>query len=217
VAHVVDVLPVFEIMAPIHFRPQHQSSVKNHILSGITLIPWLKIIFNRWKVIEWKTYWPRLLFLTFLSVFNTFLSMFDYIFYGSKIKEAKLNDSPVFILGHPRTGTTLLHNLLSLDPMFAFANTFHVGFPSSFLCMEKFKGIMSPLIDSTRPMDNMTLNFDVPQEDELATNVSLLFLELTTVAFCRSQPVHAPCLHATGGWYVCFSHRPAGIPVAILL
>lgn len=38
-----------------------------------------------------------------------------------------LHPSPVFVLGHPRTGTTHLHNLLSCDPRFAFATTFHAG------------------------------------------------------------------------------------------
>ena len=40
---------------------------------------------------------------------------------------------PVFILGHPRTGTTHLHNLLCKDDRFAYATTFSVGFPSGFL------------------------------------------------------------------------------------
>ena len=32
-------------------------------------------------------------------------------------------------------------------------------------------GILSGMIDKKRPMDNMALSFDTPQEDELATNV----------------------------------------------
>ena len=52
----------------------------------------------------------------------------------------ELNDEPVFVLGHPRTGTTHLHNLLSKDPRFAYANTFQVGFPSSFLEHGKYGG-----------------------------------------------------------------------------
>lgn len=39
-------------------------------------------------------------------------SILDWLFYGKAYAEAVINDSPVFILGHPRTGTTLLHNLL---------------------------------------------------------------------------------------------------------
>ena len=49
--------------------------------------------------------------------------------------------------------------------------TFQVGFPSTFLCLDRVKSLLAPMLDSTRPMDNMPLDFDLPQEDELATNV----------------------------------------------
>lgn len=51
------------------------------------------------------------------------------------------------------------------------AGTFQVGFPSTFLSLERFKPALAPMLDPTRPMDNMALDFDLPQEDELATNV----------------------------------------------
>ena len=86
-----------------------------------------------------------------------------------------LNDDqpPVFILGHPRTGTTLLHSLLALDEeRFAICDTFMVGFPHCFLWFEKAgKYLFADLLSSTRPMDNMQLHFDLPQEDELGTNL----------------------------------------------
>ena len=47
--------------------------------------------------------------------------------YGRKVAQQPLHPEPVFILGHPRTGTTHLHNLLAMDPRFAYANTFQVG------------------------------------------------------------------------------------------
>jgi hypothetical protein len=37
------------------------------------------------------------------------------IFWRSAVREAVINPRPVFVLGHPRTGTTLLHTLLALD------------------------------------------------------------------------------------------------------
>ena len=89
------------------------------------------------------------------------------------IQSTVINDSPVFILGHPRTGTTLLHGLLALDDdEFIYCSTFCAGFPSSFLWFERFgKRCFAGVIDETRPMDNVKLDFDLPQEDELAVNV----------------------------------------------
>ena len=63
----------------------------------------------------------------------------------------------MFILGHPRTGTTHLFNLLSLDSKFAYTNTFQAGFPSGFLLLERFKVYLKNVVDNKRPMDNMAL------------------------------------------------------------
>jgi len=43
------------------------------------------------------------------------------------IAQQQLHSQPCFIMGHPRTGTTHLHNLLALDPAFSYANTFDAG------------------------------------------------------------------------------------------
>ena len=102
---------------------------------------------------------------------NTVGALCDTLIYGNAIKSQQLNDEPVFILGHPRTGTTHLHNLLSKDERFAFATTFSVGFPSSFLSMRLIAPVIGLIMDNKRPMDNMALAWDTPQEDELATNM----------------------------------------------
>ena len=47
-----------------------------------------------------------------------------------------------------------------------------VGFPHCFLWFEKLgKLLFKGILDETRPMDNMRLHFDLPQEDELGTNL----------------------------------------------
>lgn len=53
---------------------------------------------------------------------------------------------------------------------FAYATTFHCGFPAAFLWLERagLKRLLAPLIDDTRPMDAMPLSFDTPCEDEIA-------------------------------------------------
>lgn len=150
---------------------KHEWSVSNHMLSGITFGSWIKLLYRNRKDIQWIRYFHRILFLTIMSTFNSLCALPDTIFYGRQIQKQEINKRPVFILGHPRTGTTHLHNLLSLDKQFIFCNTFQVGFPSSFLTGESLgKILLSPLISKTRPMDNMTLTFDIPQEDELASS-----------------------------------------------
>ena len=154
----------------IDHRPRDFWSVKNHPLSGITTPQWIKLVYVHGRDIDWFTYWPRLLFLTFMSFLNTFTALCDFVAYGRAVARQELNDEPVFVLGHPRTGTTHLHNLLSKDERFAFASTFSVGFPSSFLCLRKIAPAIGLIMDTTRPMDNMALAWNTPQEDELAVN-----------------------------------------------
>ncbi|GAB4821231.1 hypothetical protein N2152v2_008277 [Parachlorella kessleri] len=102
---------------------------------------------------------------------NSCVAALEAVLFSRLWARQPLNEEPVFILGHPRTGTTHLHNLLALDGRFAYATILQAGFPSSFLCCELFKGLLAPILDSTRPMDNMAISFDTPAEDELATNV----------------------------------------------
>ncbi|EFJ40116.1 hypothetical protein VOLCADRAFT_108333 [Volvox carteri f. nagariensis] len=111
------------------------------------------------------------LFLSIMAVINTLLSLFDWVLFSRAVSSQPLHPEPLFILGHPRSGTTHLHNLLATDPRFAFATTFHAGFPSSFLTLEPIRGLLTGLLERRRPMDNMALHWDLPAEDEIAVNV----------------------------------------------
>ena len=111
----------------------------------------------------------RVLSITLISIINSFLALVEVILYKDQISETKLPDDPIFIIGHPRTGTTLLHNLLSSDDSnFYYCNTFCAGFPSCFLWFEDIgKYLFSSIIEKTRPMDSMPLHFDLPQVNNI--------------------------------------------------
>jgi len=157
------------------FTRKHINSVKNNPMSGITLRAWLEVLWTHRRSIEWTTYWLRLLFLTTMAVLNTVLWAVEWALYAGRLRRTKVNPRPLFLLGHPRTGTTHLHNLLALDTeQFGVPSTFHVGFPSSFLFTQRYSWLLEPILDKTRPMDNVQLTFETPQEDELATNVRVV-------------------------------------------
>ncbi|XRB00671.1 sulfotransferase [Pycnococcus provasolii] len=148
------------------------SSLMNHPLSGITLLGLLRFVKRHRKLIDWQQYWRRLVFITAMSMFNTCLSVVETVLYGGRIHCTYINPRVVFVLGQPRSGTTHIHNLLSQDKeRFAVATTFDVGFPSSFLWTAGWLPfLLQGLLSETRPMDNMRLSWELPQEDELATN-----------------------------------------------
>jgi len=97
------------------------------------------------------------------------LAMAQHWSLGRSIANTTIQKPPVFILGHWRSGTTLLHEYLGLDPKFASPTTYQCFAPWHFLLTE---GIVTrfgnSLLPDRRPMDNMKAGWALPQEDEFA-------------------------------------------------
>jgi len=76
---------------------------------------------------------------------------------------------PVFILGHWRSGTTHLYNLLSRSSQFGYATPIETGLPWEFLTLGRFfRPLLKATIPRNRRIDNIPVNPDSPQEDEIA-------------------------------------------------
>ncbi|RCS41158.1 sulfotransferase [Bremerella cremea] len=100
------------------------------------------------------------------SVNNSICHQLQRLAFGTQIDNAKI-EAPIFILGHWRSGTTLLHELMSSDDRYATPNTIQCFAPNMFLIygrlIEKYFNFFMP---RNRPMDNMTMGWSKPQEDE---------------------------------------------------
>ncbi|MDX1386039.1 MAG: sulfotransferase [bacterium] len=73
----------------------------------------------------------------------------------------------MFIIGHWRTGTTLLHELLSLDERHVYPTYLHCFAPDYFLIFRSWVLFFAKnIMGSKRPMDQMKTGWDLPQEDE---------------------------------------------------
>lgn len=102
------------------------------------------------------------------SIVNSLLARYEEWRYGDAIRRMEFKP-PVFILGHWRSGTTLLHNLLALDSRFATPSLFDVLFPHTCLTSERFsRRPLSIFLPPTRFTDNVRFGLGVPYEDELA-------------------------------------------------
>ncbi len=113
--------------------------------------------------------WSRLALLPGMAVYNSLMSLVENIRFGRKLRETQIKQPPIFVLGHWRSGSTLLHNLITSDPQFSYVSLYQTMFPGHFLTTEWLGSkIASPLLPKTRPMDNMGIRFDLPQEDEFA-------------------------------------------------
>ncbi len=104
-----------------------------------------------------------------LSLLNSTLAVGQKILYGNKIRQLELKSPPVFIVGHWRSGTTLLHEYMIKDSRFTYCDTYDCYAPSHFLVSGSlFRPWVKYLLPKKRPMDNMEVGLDRPQEDEFA-------------------------------------------------
>ena len=85
------------------------------------------------------------------------------------LEHKELTNDPIFIIGHWRSGTTFVHNVLSKDKQFGYTTTYHTVFPNLVLWGQSFfKSAMSAAMPTKRPVDGMELGVDMPQEEEVA-------------------------------------------------
>ena len=135
---------------------------------GVTVSAWLKILnAGRWRIAPTRL--PMCGVVCGLAVSNSILAGWQKLTLGKKIRNAKLVDAPIFIVGHWRSGTTLLHEYMMRDDRFACSDTYDCFAPAHLLVSGPlFRPWVKYLMPKKRPMDNMAVGLDRPQEDEFA-------------------------------------------------
>jgi hypothetical protein len=114
-------------------------------------------------------YLPRIVYATTISSLMAPLRLKEHLQFEKKIQESEIQNHPLFILGHWRSGTTYLHNVLSLDPTLGYFSTFHASLPGIFLGNEsRIRSFVASSLPEKRPMDDVAMGPELPQEDEFA-------------------------------------------------
>ena len=114
-------------------------------------------------------YIPRYIYAVLLSSILSPFRLKERIIEHRHIQSITIDKDPLFIIGHWRSGTTYLHNVLSLDDSFGYCSTFHATLPHVFLQSENLlKPLLSASIPTKRPMDDVAMGPDLPQEEEYA-------------------------------------------------
>jgi LPS sulfotransferase NodH len=104
-----------------------------------------------------------------LTLFNSTMGTLSRWRYGHRVQGTRLTADPIFIVGHWRSGTTYLHELLSCDTRFATPTTYECFAANHFLFTRSWLPRLAWFImPSQRPMDNVRTGWDSPQEDEFA-------------------------------------------------
>ena len=138
---------------------------------------------NLWRLlwknggVSWKSS-PQLAVAFGSAVARFPLSLIEQLAYSSKLRHLQM-EPPIFIIGHWRSGTTHICNLLSKSSRFGFVTPVATGLPHDLLIIGKlFKPWLEKSIPTDRLIDRVKVQADSPQEDEfgIANMIPVSFL-----------------------------------------
>jgi len=131
---------------------------------------WLRILWNN-RDIDRK-YIPRALSVCIITFLTIPFRIYEQLRYGRIVRNTAIHPSPIFIVGHWRTGTTHLHNLLCQDKSLGHVSVFQVTAPGFCLVgdtiVKKPLAIFQKKLHPTREIDNIPLAMDNPEEEDVA-------------------------------------------------
>lgn len=141
-----------------------------HFLWGANLIVLLKTL--QQQRIE-RPYIGTFLKGVAFSLFNTPMKLHERWKYNKIADAVKIEKQPIFIIGHWRSGTTHLHNMMSTAPNIAYLSTLHALYPEA-LMHEPLRNNLRKMVEQampenyTRVQDNVKVGIDEPQEEEFS-------------------------------------------------
>lgn len=133
------------------------------------------------------------------ALFNSALGTLQDLLLSRALRRIPLAADPLFVIGHWRTGTTLLHELLALDPRHRCPTNYECFVPHHFLISQRWlKPCIRFVLPKNRLADDMPVEWDLPQEDEfglLALGAPSPYLDL---AFPNEPPQFDPAYTLAG-------------------
>jgi len=138
-----------------------------HALTGIAPGPWFQLLAQA-RTVERHSL-SDIAKISLRSLQGVPLALREARLTRARLAEHRVDPRPIFIVGHFRSGTTLLHDLLAHDGSFVYPTTFQVFFPRVFLTA---KALLKPAFERSLPPhrhgDHVPLTVDGPHEDEFA-------------------------------------------------
>ena len=142
-----------------------------HPLAGGSLINWLKLLQAN-KGID-NQYLLKGILISIGNIAGVPNRILEKVIFDRQIEKVSVK-SPIFIVGHWRSGTTYLHNLITQDDNLGYVSSLQTWTPEMFLGSRPIiQYILNGFLPENRPMDNIKLSSELPQEEEYALgNVS---------------------------------------------
>ena len=166
----------YSILAPRFWHGMKMGTLARLVLPNLHKVQW-----HRWFV---------LFAVSWYSVVNSFFYLLQQLFFGSKIRKHEIKNPPVFIVGHWRSGTTFLHDLMATDKAITYPSTLQTMLPNQFMVTGWLVGRCGFLIPDKRPQDNVATGWQKPQEDEFAIMNMGACSPYLRIAFPNNGPIH---------------------------
>lgn len=176
----------------------HKREWAPRVWEGTDVFTWMRMLKDNGFAVQFP-YWYIAAIVSANSVTNTVLGWIQKGWHGERVRNTVIEKAPVFVIGHWRTGTTLLHELLIRDPQFGFPDMQDCFNPHhALLTNQFFKRYFHFLLPDKRPMDNMPFGWERPQEDEFALALLGLPSTYTDFAFPNRPPINPGALDLSG-------------------
>jgi len=129
-----------------------------------------------WKYPVHPKYYPKVLGSYLLNFLNAPFRWYERKYIDPKIRLEKIEYPPVFIIGHWRSGTTHLHNLVTRNPEMAYVTTFQSLFPNNMVNRvgrKLFLLFLKLALPPTRIADSVELSPEYPEEEEFTLGMKV--------------------------------------------
>jgi LPS sulfotransferase NodH len=170
------------------FKHRREGGWMLYFWHGMGLLTWVRLL-RRGRFDITLNCLPNILTVTLVAPLNSLLYFASEALHGRRAERQPIEPPPIFVIGHWRSGTTLLHELLACDPAHGYPTTYQCFFPNHFLLTEgAARRWFNILLPKKRPMDNLSVGVERPQEDEFA----FANLGIGTPYISLAWPRHGP-------------------------
>ena len=147
--------------------------------------------------------WPVSLLMGLSGLLVEPLAWLQTLLFQRRLRQIQLPQDPVLVIGHWRSGTTFLHQLLASDPAWATArNSLTVAPQVTLLLQSLLRPLMRAWMTTVRPIDAVPWSVNDPQEDEVGIVRLTMDTNMAGMAFPQEYPFHfrRSVLQSTGAY-----------------
>ena len=147
--------------------------------------------------------WPVSLLMGLSGLLVEPLAWLQTLLFQRRLRQIQLPQDPVLVIGHWRSGTTFLHQLLASDPAWATArNSLTVAPQVALLLQPLLRPLMRAWMTTVRPIDAVPWSVNDPQEDEVGIVRLTMDTNMAGMAFPQEYPFHfrRSVLQSTGAY-----------------